>query len=112
VSNAVSAMGEITVSSKKIADIIAEITAASEEQSEGIEQVNTAIRQIDEMTLQNAALVEQAAASESMGEQARNLSDLRVLYHRYRQNARRHHRTPFQRPAVGCSQHTGSNAAE
>ena len=62
---------------KKVSDIIAEIAAAGEEQSDGIEQVNKAINQMDEMTQQNATLVEQAAtASEAMGEQARNLNDL------------------------------------
>ncbi|HTD02788.1 MAG TPA: methyl-accepting chemotaxis protein, partial [Undibacterium sp.] len=54
-----------------VADIMSEITAASQEQSSGIEQVNLAITQMDEMTQQNAALVEQAAAAaESMEEQA------------------------------------------
>ena len=68
---------EIMNSVKKVSDIIAEITAASEEQSDGIEQINKTIRQMDEMTQQNAALVEQAAAaSEAMGEQARNLNEL------------------------------------
>jgi methyl-accepting chemotaxis protein len=54
---------------------MAEITAASQEQSAGIEQVNTAITQMDEVTQQNAALVEEAAAAaESMEEQAGNLA--------------------------------------
>ena len=66
---------------KQVSDIIAEITAASEEQSDGIEQVNRTIRQMDEMTQQNAALVEQAAAaSEAMGEQARNLNELVAFF--------------------------------
>jgi methyl-accepting chemotaxis protein len=52
-----------------------EITAASVEQSEGIEQVNHAISQMDDVTQQNAALVEQAAAgAESLEDQARKLS--------------------------------------
>jgi len=68
---------EIMTSVKKVSDIIAEIAAASMEQSEGIEQVNKAISQMDEMTQQNAALVEEAAAaSESMGEQAGNLNEM------------------------------------
>jgi len=70
-------LDEIMNSVKKVSDIIAEIAAASQEQSEGIEQVNKAIAQMDEMTQQNAALVEEAAAaSESMGEQAGNLSKM------------------------------------
>ena len=53
---------------------MSEITAASQEQSAGIEQVNQAITQMDEVTQQNAALVEEAAAAaESLEEQAQNL---------------------------------------
>ena len=67
-------MDEIVSSVKRVTDIMAEITAASQEQSSGIEQVNQAITQMDEVTQQNAALVEQAAAAaESMQEQAGNL---------------------------------------
>jgi methyl-accepting chemotaxis protein len=54
-----------------VADIMREITAASEEQSSGIEEVNRAIAQMDRMTQQNAALVEQAAAAaQSMQQQS------------------------------------------
>jgi len=64
-------MGEIVTSVKHVADIMGEITAASQEQSTGIEEVNRAITQMDEITQQNAALVEQAAAAaESLQEQA------------------------------------------
>jgi methyl-accepting chemotaxis protein len=56
-------MGEIVGSIKRVTDIMADISAASEEQSIGIEQVNRAITQMDEVTQQNAALVEQASAS-------------------------------------------------
>ncbi len=62
-------MGEIVASVQRVTDIIGEITAASTEQSEGIGQVNDAIMQIDQMTQQNAALVEQAAAAASSLEQ-------------------------------------------
>ena len=62
---------EIVTSIKRVTDIMAEISAASLEQSSGIEQVNTAITQMDDVTQQNAALVEQAAAAaESLEEQA------------------------------------------
>ena len=68
---------EIVGAVKKVSDIIAEIAAASQEQSIGIEQVNKAVSQMDEVTQQNAALVEEAAAaSEAMDEQARNLSEM------------------------------------
>jgi len=67
-------MDEIVGSVKRVGDIIADITAASQEQSAGIEQVNQAIAQMDESTQQNAALVEQAsAAARSMEEQAGEL---------------------------------------
>ncbi len=72
---------EIVNAVKKVSDIVAEIAAASSEQSSGIEQVNRAVTQMDEMTQQNAALVEQAAAaSQSMGEQARGLRDLVTFF--------------------------------
>lgn len=65
---------EIVTSVKKVSDIIAEIAAASQEQTSGIHQVNKAIANMDEMTQQNAALVEEsAAASRSMTEQAQAL---------------------------------------
>ena len=65
---------EIVTSIKRVTDIMAEISAASVEQSGGIEQVNTAITQMDDVTQQNAALVEEAAAAaESLEEQARQL---------------------------------------
>lgn len=67
-------MQEIVTSIKRVTDIMAEISAASTEQSVGIEQVNTAITQMDDVTQQNASLVEEAAAAaESLEEQARNL---------------------------------------
>ena len=70
-------MEEIVTSVKRAAGIMSEITVASHEQSAGIEQVNQAIIQIDQVTQQNAALVEQAAtAAESMQEQAVKLAQL------------------------------------
>jgi len=72
---------QIMSSVKKVSDIVAEIAAASREQSSGIEQVNKAVTQMDEMTQQNAALVEQAtAASQSMADQARELNQLMARY--------------------------------
>ena len=69
-------MGLIVTSIRQVADIMGEITAATQEQSHGIEEVNQAIAQMDQMTQQNAALVEEAAAAaESMQEQAQNLGD-------------------------------------
>ena len=68
-------MDEIVGSVKRVTDIMSEITAASQEQSQGIEQVNQTITQMDEVTQQNAALVEEATASaRSLEEQAGGLS--------------------------------------
>jgi methyl-accepting chemotaxis protein len=65
---------KIIVSVNKVSDIAAEISAASQEQSAGIEQINKAVMQMDEMTQHNAALVEEvSAASTSMEEQAHRL---------------------------------------
>jgi len=70
-------LGEIVSSVKKVGDIIAEIAAASQEQSAGIEEVNKAVAQMDETTQQNAALVEQAAAaSESVNDQGNSLIEI------------------------------------
>jgi methyl-accepting chemotaxis protein len=64
-------MNEIVIAVKRVTDIMSEISAASSEQSAGIEQVNQAITQMDTVTQQNAALVEEAAAAaDSMQEQA------------------------------------------
>jgi methyl-accepting chemotaxis protein len=64
-------MQDIVRSVKHVADIMTEISAASDEQSAGIRQVNDAIEQIDDMTQQNSALVEQAAAAaQSMHDQS------------------------------------------
>ena len=68
-------MEEIVISTQRVSDIIAEITAASLEQSSGIDQVNNAVGQMDSVTQQNAALVEQAAAAaESLMEQSNMLA--------------------------------------
>jgi methyl-accepting chemotaxis protein len=53
---------------------VAEIAAASQEQSNGIQQVNNSVVQMDDITQQNASLVEEAAASQSMGTQAEELN--------------------------------------
>jgi methyl-accepting chemotaxis protein len=74
-------MDDIVKSVKHVADIMNEISAASQEQSAGIEQVNQAVAQMDEMTQQNAALVEQAAAAaESMLSQASTLAQAVAVF--------------------------------
>jgi methyl-accepting chemotaxis protein len=68
---------EIVASVKKVADIVAEIAGASREQASGLEQVNTAVGQMDEMTQRNGALVEETSASaQALAEQGRQLADL------------------------------------
>jgi methyl-accepting chemotaxis protein len=77
VDQAGSTMQEIVDSVKRVTDIMSEITAASVEQTDGIEQINQAITQMDEVTQQNAALVEEAAAAaQSLQDQAANLSQV------------------------------------
>jgi methyl-accepting chemotaxis protein len=77
VQQAGSTMNEVVDSVRRVTDIMGEITSASSEQSIGIDQVNTAITQMDQVTQQNAALVEEAAAAAaSMQEQAERLADV------------------------------------
>ncbi|AYM76156.1 HAMP domain-containing protein [Janthinobacterium agaricidamnosum] len=77
VAQAGSTMNDIVDSVQRVSDIITEITAASSEQSVGIDEINRAIGQMDAVTQQNAALVEEsAAAAESMQHQAHNLAQV------------------------------------
>jgi methyl-accepting chemotaxis protein len=74
-------MAEIVASVRRVTDILGEITAASLEQSAGIEQINQAIVQMDDVTQQNAALVEEAAAaSQAMRDQAARLLDAVAVF--------------------------------
>ena len=76
VADAGETMNEIVGSVQRVSDVIGEITSSSTEQSDGIGQVNTAVNQLDQMTQQNAALVEQStAAAESLRHQAQRLSE-------------------------------------
>jgi methyl-accepting chemotaxis protein len=91
-------MGEIVTSVKRVTDIIADISAASQEQSAGIEQINQAITQMDETTQQNAALVEEAtAAARSMEQQAGELVQAVATF--------RAHRAPPATPASPRAAH-------
>ncbi|MFO1325780.1 MAG: methyl-accepting chemotaxis protein [Rubrivivax sp.] len=77
VSDAGGTMSEIVASVQRVSDIIAEISAATHEQSQGIGQVNASVSQLDQMTQQNAALVEEsAAAAQSLRDQASRLTDV------------------------------------
>ncbi|BBP00717.1 methyl-accepting chemotaxis protein I [Sulfuriferula nivalis] len=77
VAQAGTTMGEVVSSVQRVTDIMGEISAASREQSQGIEEINQAITQMDETTQQNAALVEEAAAAaKSLQDQASNLENV------------------------------------
>ena len=70
-------MGEIVASVKRVSDIVGEISSAAGAQNKGIEQINTSIVQLDQMTQQNSALVEEsAAAADSLKEQAGRLGSV------------------------------------
>ncbi|MCL1560088.1 methyl-accepting chemotaxis protein [Xanthomonas nasturtii] len=74
-------MGEIVSSVQRVTDIMGEISAASQEQSSGIEQVNQTVTHMDEATQQNAALVEEAtAAARSLEEQAVGLTEAVAVF--------------------------------
>jgi methyl-accepting chemotaxis protein len=77
----------IVTSVKKVSDIIADLAAGSQEQLSGIEQVNRAVMQLDQMTQQNAALVEQAsAASKAMASRSHAMSEMLERYRLESQN--------------------------
>ncbi|PIG00345.1 methyl-accepting chemotaxis protein [Comamonas sp. 26] len=95
-------MNEIVASVRRVSDLIGEITASSTEQRDGINQVNQAVTNLDQMTQQNAALVEESsAAALSMQEQSRRLSDVVSVFKLGRQTAAAIH-TPA-RASVGVS---------
>ncbi|WP_017172142.1 methyl-accepting chemotaxis protein, partial [Xanthomonas phaseoli] len=74
-------MSELVTSVQRVTDIMGEISAASQEQSAGIEQVNQTVTQMDETTQQNAALVEEAtAAARSLEEQAVGLTEAVAVF--------------------------------
>jgi len=77
VQDAGSTMGEIVGAVQRVTDIMGEISASASAQSHGIDEVNQAVTQVDDMTQQNAALVEEsAAAAESLREQAQRLAQV------------------------------------
>jgi methyl-accepting chemotaxis protein len=93
-SDAGATMSEVVISVKRVTDVIAEIVSASQEQSAGIEQINRAISEMDNVTQQNASLVEEAAAAaESLRDQAGNLVRA-VSVFQIRSEARRNNAVP------------------
>jgi methyl-accepting chemotaxis protein len=98
-------MTDLVASVRRVTDIIGEISASAREQNEGIRQVNHAVTRLDEMTQQNAALVEEsAAAADSMREQAQRLNQLVLKFevgtHEGIGVAIRAAATPVTRPAT------------
>jgi len=81
VSDSGETLEEIVVAVKKVGDIISEISAASQEQSAGIDQINQAVTSLDELTQQNAALAEEtSAASSSMTDKARDMNEMMSFF--------------------------------
>jgi methyl-accepting chemotaxis protein len=77
VQDAGSTMGEIVGAVQRVTDIMGDISASAAAQSRGLDDVNQSVGQVDDMTQQNAALVEEsAAAAESLREQAQRLAQV------------------------------------
>ena len=82
VAQAGQSMAEIVASVQRVSDLIAEIAASSTEQRDGISQVNLAVTHLDQMTQQNAALVEESsAAASAMRDQAQHLARVVSMFH-------------------------------
>ena len=100
---------QVVSSVRHVTDIIAEISSASQEQSAGIEAVNHSIIEMDEMTQQNAALVEEAAAAaQSMQDQASELTKVVSIfkmstYQGYQQTQQESYSAPVQSKAAYVS---------
>ncbi|MFC6520047.1 methyl-accepting chemotaxis protein [Undibacterium arcticum] len=100
---------QVVTSVKQVTDIIAEISAASQEQSAGIEEVNHAIIEMDSVTQQNAALVEEAAAAaQSLQDQAAELAKVVSVF---KLNGDQQPATNYASPAVASKAATRSAAA-
>ncbi|MBZ5488573.1 Tar ligand binding domain-containing protein [Halomonas aquamarina] len=93
-------MAEVVTSVRRVTDIMDEISAASQEQSDGIEQVSHAVGQMDQVTQQNAALVQQAsAAAASLEEQANRLEEAVAVFKLMGSQAPQRTSLPAQKPA-------------
>ncbi len=111
---------QIVASVKKVSDIVAEIAAASREQSAGIAQVNQAVLQMDELTQQNAALVEQATgASQAMAHEAHALYEMMGGYRLgdlprsgWRDDSRQTRKAPGEAAATAAPVRPNSGAAQ
>ena len=106
-------MQDIVSSVRRVSDLIGEITASSLEQRDGIGQVNQAVANLDQMTQQNAALVEEAsAAAASMNDQAQRLAQVVSVFNVGSDAVARPAAVPTQRPgAAGSTARVGTAAA-
>jgi len=95
-------MNEVVASVRRVTDIMGEISSASLEQTSGIEQINVAVSQMDQVTQQNASLVEEAAAAaESLQDQAGKLAQLVSVFKLGNEGQARPHAAPAPvRPAL------------
>jgi methyl-accepting chemotaxis protein len=101
-------MHEIVESVRRVTDIMGEIMSAAQEQTAGIEQINEAVTQMDQVTQQNAALVEEAAAaSQSMQHEAENLSKIVSVF-----ELARHDGAQLSVPRVAARTRTASVAIQ
>ena len=105
-------MQDIVSSVRRVSDLIGEITASSLEQRDGIGQVNQAVANLDQMTQQNAALVEEAsAAAASMNDQAQRLAQVVSVFNVGSDAVARPAAVPTQRPgAAGSTARVGTAA--
>ena len=90
VNQAGTSLTEILASIKQVADIVAEIASASQEQSTGIDQINKALTQMDEVTQQNSALVEENAASAKTLEHQSDTMNQKVAFFKFDDAAESH----------------------
>ncbi len=103
VGNAGSSLGEIVTSINRVADIVAEIAAASKEQASGVEEINRAVTQMDQMTQQNGALVEEsAAASRTLQDEAQGMYEKMSAFEIDGEAASAEKPAPAKRPAQGA----------
>jgi methyl-accepting chemotaxis protein len=110
VAQAGESMQEIVDSVRRVTDLIGEITASANEQRDGIGQVNQAVSNLDQMTQQNAALVEESsAAASSMNEQAQRLSQVVAVFNVGNVHA---HAQPLATKAVAAARPALQTAAQ
>ncbi len=106
-------IGNVVSSVRRVTDIIDEISAASQEQSEGISQVNVAVAQMDQVTQQNAGLVQESTvASSALAEEARNLLNVVAIFRLNETTIRANSapRRPVTTPSVPKATRTASFA--